>query len=126
MNETIYVSKFYEMNPEDDELLPSGVDLRDGMIVLLEDTLVRGNWETGRELGPYEIERVKECNRWCEVSHITIRRRFEHDEMGAVIAESSPLVSFVATYPDGTKKKRNYDAAYAWLVKRISIPTEGS
>lgn len=105
-----YVSRFYEMDPEVDDLLPDGTYLRDGMHVLLEDSWMRGDADRAG-CNVFEDERLREANRWCEVSHLTIQPR----------PDAMPLVSFVAIYPDGTKKKRRYDASYAWLVRLFSL-----
>jgi hypothetical protein len=122
-NAGIYMDKHYAMNPEFDDLLPEGTDLKDGMIVLLEDSMMRGDVDRATR-DKYEFERVSEVNQWCTVSNIKITQRWERDDMGRVLSEGSPLVSFIATYPDGVKRKRTYDASYAWLVKKASIPTE--
>lgn len=107
-----FVSKFYGMDPEVDDLLPDGTYLRNGMVVLVEDPLIRADEERAGDR--WERPRLLECNRWCEVSCLTVIPRHG---MGT----SSPLVSFVGVYPDGTKRKRQYDASYAWLVRRFSI-----
>lgn len=122
--QSIFVDKFYEMNVEDDELLSTGDKLRNGMVVLLEDSMMRGDPNQDRELSGYDLERLREVNRWCVVSDIEVTRRWQEDDMGRVIGETSPLISFVATYPDGTKKKRRYDSSYAWFVKKFSMEGE--
>lgn len=123
MNEqtsSIFVDKFYEMDPEFEDLLSHGKHLQNGMIVLLEDSLMR---EETTSRNDYAAERMREVNRWCEVSQLEIIRRYDYDDqMGSVIAESAPLISFIAIYSDGTKKKRRYDSSYAWIVKLDSVP----
>ena len=116
---SLFVDKFYEMDPQFEDLLPDGTYLQDGMVVLVEDSFIRADPSNDNK---YEIERARETNRWATVSHIKVMKRWEHDDMGRVLGESSPLVSFVATYGDGTKKKRSYDASYAWIVKLDSMP----
>ena len=118
MSTSLFVSKFYEMDPQFEDLLANGKDLKDGMIILLEDSMFRGDPDS---TSPYEQEKVREINRWCTVSQVNIQRRFDTDELGRVIQEASPLVSFVATYGDGVKKKRSYDSSYAWIVKLESM-----
>lgn len=108
-----FVPKFYEMDPEVDDLLPDGTCLRDGMVVLIEDSLIRADEE--RADSKWELARLREVNRWCEVSHVLITPR--HDG-------SRPLIQFIGIYPDGTKRKRTYDSSYAWLVRLFSI-TDG-
>lgn len=119
MQATVFVDKFYEMDPQFEDLIPEGTQLRDGMIVLLEDSTLRSDPDA--LLSKYDEERMREVNRWCTVSELTVRRRFDRNEMGDVIDEASPLISFIAIYADGTKKKRTYDASYAWIVKLESI-----
>lgn len=110
------VSKFYRMNPETDDMISNGQLLENGMIVLLEDSMIRADPDS--PLSKYEVHRAEETNRWCEVSELEIRRRFEHGETGYAIGEGSPLVTFVGIYSDGVKIKRSYDSSYAWLVKK--------
>lgn len=102
-----YVSKFYVMEPQHDDLV-FGDALREGMIVLLEDSLMRQdmNYVTSG----YDLERADEVNRWCVVLDLKVIPR-----------DGSPLVRFVGEYEDGTKKVRTYDASFGWLVKKVSM-----
>lgn len=111
---TLFVDKFYRMDPEFEDLLPRGTDLRDGMIVLLEDSLLKADLDIMHR-SKYEADHARETNQWCVVSDVEITTRV--DEHGR---EMQPLVSFVAIYPDGHKRKRAYAASYAWIVKRES------
>ena len=109
-DQSLYVSRFYEMDPTFDDLV-AGPDLRDGMVVLIEDHLMRGDVDraTGssdQHAASYEMARVRENNRWCTVTRLTHR---------------GELVHFVGEYADGTKAPRTYNEAYYWLVKRASM-----
>jgi hypothetical protein len=124
--QTMFVDKFYVMDPEFDDLLNTGAELKDGMIVLIEESMSKTNLEFLNVVDSasyqYDYNRALENNRWCTVSQVSIRRRYDYDQYGAVIGESSPLISFIAIYADGTKRKRTYDSSYAWFVKKDTIP----
>ncbi len=109
MTESLYVDRFYVMDPEFDDVLFSGAELREGMVVLLEDPLMRGDLD---RQDVYSRNRRDECNRWCVVERLEVRPRPEF---------GSPLVRFLARYPDGTKRLRSYDASYGWIVKKGSM-----
>jgi len=119
--QSLFVDRDYVMNPEDDDLLFDGTELRPGMIVLVESSLMKADID-GFD-NKYDRKRILECNRWCEVVRVEIEPRFQEDEAGRTIP-SSPLVKFLARYPDGTLANRTYDASYAWYVKKFSIPQE--
>lgn len=104
---SVYVSRFYEMDPQFEDVI-FGADLRDGMVVLLEDHLLRG--ELDRMDEKYEMARVREANRWCTVTRLT---------------RSGPLVRFIGLYGDDTKLVRSYHADYAWIVKKDSLAAAG-
>lgn len=116
---SIYVDKFYEMDPEFEVLLPVGTQLQNNMIVLVEDHMLRVNLEE-IDKNRYEEHRARESNRWCVVSELKIIDR----RMNDFTAPQNPLVTFIATYADGVQRKRSYDSSYAWIVKRESIPNE--
>jgi len=119
--QSVFVDKDFVMNPEDDDLLFDGTMLKPGMVVLLESSLMKGS---PSDLdSPWSKNHYLENNRWCEVLRVEVRRRFDRDENDRVVS-SSPLVSFMARYPDGTLAKRTYDASFAWYVKKFSIPKE--
>lgn len=101
---SVYVDRFYEMSPEFEDII-YGSELADGQIVLLEDTLLRGDPERAffDSASRYELARVREVNRWC-----TVTRLQRHGD----------LVTFIAEYADGTKMVRTYHGGYAWLVKK--------
>lgn len=104
------VSKFYETDPQTDDLLPDGEHLKDGMVVLIESRMLREYVSNSDEVvRPYRQDRIKENNRWAAVSHLVYH---------------GDIVSFIATYADGTKRKRTYACGYAWVVKLDSVPND--
>jgi hypothetical protein len=107
MNDSIYVPYDYRANVEHDVILWSGDELKPGMIVLVEDRMVRAN---PSRLGDnvYEDSRINESARWCEVKRVEIREG---------------IVKFLAEYPDGTQAVRTYSVRYSWIAKRDSIPS---
>jgi hypothetical protein len=109
-SQSMFVDKYYEMMPAFDDLLPSGRDLRDGMIVLIESPLSRADVDvSAEELTPSLKYVARVLNRWCTVSDIKF-------EMGGAI------LTFIGEYGDGVKVKRNHQAADAWIVKLDSLP----
>jgi len=108
---SVFVDRFYEMDPEFEDLL-SGRDLKDGMVVLIEDYMLRGDPEHLGSDNRYEQARIRETNRWCTVTNV----RLTYGQY--------PCVTFFAVYADGTKRKRMYAQEYAWIVKLDSIPEE--
>lgn len=91
----------YVMNPADEDLI-RGENLRDGMVVLIEDILVRDAPDTlGEKSTPYAVTRVLAASRWCKVTQL----------------KQGSIVSFVGVYGDGTKMSRAYSDRYFWLVK---------
>ena len=95
----------YLMDAETEDLI-YGEELRDGMVVVIADTILSPDPDSGRELHPYEQRRLLECARWCRVERM---RREGH------------VVSFIGVYADGSKFPRSYAASYTWYVKRASM-----
>jgi hypothetical protein len=94
------------MQPEFEDLV-YGTDLRDGMIVLVEDEMMRGDPSRSSDTAL-----VLSSNRWCTVSRLqVIDRGFGQ----------SPLVKFIGVYGDGMKRSRTYDSGYGWIIKRESM-----
>jgi hypothetical protein len=108
----LYVERHYEMDPKFEDVI-YGWDLRDGMVVLIEDALMRG--DPARMHEPHEGRRVRECNAWCRV-----------EQLRATPGPQDPLVSFMGVYGDGVKRPRTYAASYAWIVKKDSLPGTAS
>lgn len=109
--------KYYEPNPETDQVLGNGQKLRDGMIVLPGASMLRVDIEDLDEnvniFSRSEQERRKEHartrNRWARVSDL------EYDVVNHV-------TSFLATYADGTTFKHAFGSSWPWIVKKSSIP----
>ena len=100
----MYLDKYYEMDPNTDDLLFDGTLLRNDMIVVVGDEQFRG--DTTAEMTPSNAERIKMFNRWCMVSNLVVGRE---------------QIAFIATYDDGTKRKIVCDVRWPWLVKLNSI-----
>jgi hypothetical protein len=103
----IFAPRYYEQDPEFEDVL-YGTDLRDGMIVMLQDTFMRGDPARGTT-DPFERQKLMSVNRWCTVTALRVHPR----------AGLGPLVSFMGVYADGMKFPRTYDASYTWIVKRV-------
>jgi hypothetical protein len=103
-----FVSKYYEMTPDTEDLLESP-ELKDGMIVLIDGPEHR---ESLVELDPQSpsaemnLYRLREINRWCMIDSV---RLTEHTFV------------FIATYADGTKRKRRCSKSDSWIVKLDSM-----
>lgn len=97
-----YEPKYFVMNPETDDLLPSGFSLELGMRVLIEENGYRQDLEY--DLTPKYEELRDRYNRWCTV--FTDPEFFlEH-------------TTFIARYDDGTKKQLRVPTRHAWYVKK--------
>jgi hypothetical protein len=104
------VDKYYEMDPETEDLLNNATFIVDGMVVLIENPAHRENVAQNMTAGILANARMK--NRWCTVTQAKI----------SYAGENAPTLSFVAVYEDGVKRKVIYAADLAWLVKKDSIP----
>ena len=114
-----FVESNFSMNPETDDLI-FGEVLKDGMVVLLEDTLMRASparkrrleegTAKGEGLGWYEQDerRLNETSRWCRIERLRL------------MSGNSEMVTFVGVYSDGTKRIRTYNKSYGWFVKVTS------
>lgn len=104
MNEL--VEKTYVMNPETEDVLPTGEQLRNGMIVLIES---RGS-KVGLEntTAPVNLTNARKQNRWCEVSELRIW--------------PDSQITFIGIYADGVKCQRRAPVRDAWIVKIDSVP----
>jgi hypothetical protein len=105
---SLYVDKFYVCQTEFEDIV-FGDNLQDGMIVLIEDSLIRENLE--HITGSSAQHRADEMNRWCEVTELKVTPRYD---------TPSPLIKFVGVYPDGTKRVRTFCASYGWIVKKAA------
>jgi len=109
INGNRFVSKFFQMDPKTEDLLSNGSMLKEGMVVMIEDDFGRVDVERDTKVERYDLARALENNRWCTVSEIETH------------SQNYDIISFVATYEDGTKKKRTFNKSYAWYVKLDSI-----
>jgi hypothetical protein len=112
VNSDLFVGKFYSMDPETEDLI-FGSQLQNGMVVLVEDPMLRGD-PSKTHPTPADERHVRQANRWAEV---TERRR-----MGTRSGEVH--IRFIAVYADGTKAARVYLDTIAWLVKKDSMPVK--
>jgi hypothetical protein len=100
-----FIPKFYTMDPKTEDLLFSGRDLANGMVILVADSDSRQNLK--RLDADWELDRAFENNRWAKVTNLQ------------VLGNS---LSFVAVYEDGSKRIRSCSVSYAWFVKLDSVP----
>lgn len=112
---------FYRMNPETDDILENGSLVENGMIVLIEDHMLRESLERALKVNPdtgtiddfYAHNRALTHNRWCRVSQVHYQR---------ALYGNNAQITFIAEYADGSKEKRRYGRGHAWLVKLDSLP----
>lgn len=107
MTDHNFVERYYQMNPETEDMLPNGGAIRNGMIVLIADPDQRVIVKEA--FLDWELDRALVRNRWAKVSH--------------VMRDNSSVV-FIAEYEDGTKKQRMVSFRSAWLVKKASMPDD--
>jgi hypothetical protein len=100
------VDKFYQMDPNTDDLLPNGRHLSNGMVVLTGISNARSRIEPDRLNHDWEIDRALEMNRWATVTNLRV---------------FDVAIRFVAVYADGTKRIRNVSVDDPWFVKMSSI-----
>jgi hypothetical protein len=97
-----YAPLDYLMDPSTDDLI-RGDELKEGMVVLIEDVVVRND---PQKLGAdgtstYDTLRIYETARWCLVTKLHLGQ----------------IISFVGVYGDGTKMSRSYNHSFFWFVK---------
>lgn len=97
----LFVDKYYETDSSTEDILFDGSDLYNGMNVLIEDREERQ--EILSEMTASMIDRAKERNCWAVISNVTWK---------------GDSVSFIATYSDGSKRKRRHSIESAWLIKK--------
>ena len=96
-------SKWYEMNPETEDLLFDGNELAEGMVVLVEDPNRRIDIEGS--MTPEHFYEARKWNRWFMIS------RLDRTPNGM-------RLSFLGTYEDGTKFKfDDVNKNHGWLCK---------
>lgn len=98
-----FVTQTQEMDPQTEDVI-RGSELRHGMVVVIEGTLMR-------EATPDEnshalrVSRFTAQNRWCRVTDLLVQ---------------NDIVSFVGVYSDGVKIPRTYANSWFWVVKNAS------
>lgn len=97
------VERFYTMKPDKEFLVPNGGDLKNGMIVLLAQDLLRWPVEGRQESDYTDFTDVLKTNRWCRVNDVRT---------------DGYAVHFVGIYGDKTVARRSYPKDIAWLVKK--------
>lgn len=102
-----FAPKYYVANPETEKIVFDGMELQNGMEVLIEDPACRAKITPGLKDDEDEFDLALVMNRWCTVSDFR------------VIDETS--IGFIATYPDETQRKRVVDFDEAWIVKKRSV-----
>lgn len=100
-----FVSKYYRMDPETEDLFPNGRHLRNGMRVLVGKSGLRVDVNRD-DLNDWEEERAFERNRWCTVGALEIK---------------DDGITFIGVYDDGSKMMRTYSIDSPWLVKIDSL-----
>lgn len=106
-----YVGKYYEMDPETEDVLHNGNLLMNGMKVLIEDPSLR--MRIHDRMTEEETSKARMMNRWATVT--------EFRQTNALKADA-PMISFIALYEDGVKRRVDVLQAYAWIVRKDSIP----
>jgi hypothetical protein len=102
------VNKFYEMDPETDTLLFDSTSLVDGMMILAANPEDRAD-NPGEHTTPLRTDLAREKNRWCIISDIAYEKY-----------EGETRVSFIATYRNGSKRKRTCETTTPWLVRNAN------
>lgn len=97
-----FVDKYYEMDPDKEDLLFDGTELKEGMTVLVGEPDLRVLVREGEELSPHDAEMARRYNRWFKVDRV---------ESGGT------YTTFVALYADGTKKKMMVPTVMSWIIK---------
>jgi hypothetical protein len=92
----------YDMNPDTDDLLFDGTELRNGMIVLPESKAQRA-----QRYGSH-------ADRWCRAERITIRP-------STINGVPVKFLEFIGIYADGYKAKFSLGTVNSWIVKKDSI-----
>jgi hypothetical protein len=112
----IMVDKWYEMDPSQEDILFSGRELRDGMIVILAsartkvDLRPRMAWSlVRRRLTNAEWFQARNENRWFRITNIEF------------VGGDEGLIWYLAHYADGTVRKGVAYTHEAWLVKLDSL-----
>ena len=104
-----FVPQGYLMNPETDIVI-SGRQLQNGMIVLLEENLMREDASTHDE-STHELARVRAMatSRWCVIRDLSST------------SDRNRVRKFIGIYEGGVEISRTYHEDYYWIVKKNSF-----
>lgn len=102
-----FVSRYYVMDPEVEDILPSGKLLMDGMCVLIEGSVSKT--DIAENMREELVNKALINNRWCRVTDITYE-------------DQDRKVVFVGEYADRSRIQRRMPLNFAWLVKKDSYP----
>lgn len=100
------VERFYTMKKEHEYLERDGENLKNGMVVLLAQDLLRWPLENRQESDFQNFDEVLKTNRWCTISEISF---------------NGYMVTFVGIYQDGRTFRRTFPKDVAWLVKKNPV-----
>jgi hypothetical protein len=106
MTENNFEPKYRTMNPELEDLLKSGLDLREGMMVLIDSPELRYPDLSDAEA---VLDYTRKFAKWCEVTQLSW---------------NDGLVEFIGLYGDMTKRLISVSVTHAWFVMKDSIPAE--
>lgn len=90
---------------------PSGKELENGMVVLIEPARYRWDIRQVTEFDSVQLKKALAANRWCQVSALEVNDAY---------------VSFLGTYEDRGREWREYPVSCGWLVKRNSVTSSGT
>lgn len=115
-NFDLFMPKYYQMDPRVEDYLFDGTELREGMVVLVDSVNLRV--DVYDILDSDEVERAYRYNRYFKVSRLTV-------------SDDDDMITCLAEYGDGSKKKLCVRKDTPWLVLRedpnvreVSVPVE--
>jgi hypothetical protein len=98
----------YLLDPDREDIILNGGELKEGMVVLIEDVHCRSYTGTPLEnLDVGDRHHYLTCARWCRVKKLSTEGN---------------MIRFVGVYVDGSKCVRSYNRDYAWIIKLPSAP----
>lgn len=104
------ISIDYLLDPTTEDIAFSGDELKEGMIVLIENVLSRYYTGTPLEnLSTGDRHRHLTSSRWCKIERLDTSGQFTR---------------FIGVYADGSKCVRSYPKSCAWIVKLNSASAE--
>lgn len=118
---SLFVDQYYMMDPEFEDLLADGTELRNGMVVLCENPLWRKDMASAIERGGFAMRQALENNRWCQVTNLRVENRYDTDRETGEVTRIYQVITFVGVYGDGVKIKRSFSPNASWIVKLDSI-----